>query len=83
MMCLLSCHQNNNKLPFFLHESLVFYEQASSRTSCLKPSVKALFLLTLFPRADFNSQKKQSALVLPACTDFYEQACIVLLDGLA
>jgi hypothetical protein len=26
-------NQNNNKLPFFLHELIVFYEQASSRTS--------------------------------------------------
>ena len=26
-------NQNNNKLPFFLHEIIVFYEQASSRTS--------------------------------------------------
>jgi len=25
--------QNNNKPPFFLHEILAFYEQASSRTS--------------------------------------------------
>ena len=26
-------NQSNNKLPYFLHELLVFYEQASSRTS--------------------------------------------------
>ena len=26
-------NQNNNKLPFFLHELIAFYEQASSRTS--------------------------------------------------
>eukprot|EP00983_Pelagomonas_calceolata_P083097 1156083-Pelagomonas_calceolata.AAC.2 len=29
-------NQNNNKLPYFLHESIAFYEQASSRTSRLK-----------------------------------------------
>jgi len=28
--------QNNNKLYFFLHELIAFYEQASSRTSWLK-----------------------------------------------
>jgi hypothetical protein len=28
--------QNNNKLYFFLHELIVLYEQASSRTSWLK-----------------------------------------------
>ncbi len=26
-------NQSNNKIPFFFHESLAFYEQASSRTS--------------------------------------------------
>jgi len=28
--------QKNSKLPFFIHELMCFYEQASSRTSWLK-----------------------------------------------
>jgi len=29
-------HQSNNKVPFFLHELMCFYEQASSHASWLK-----------------------------------------------